>query len=79
MALMLDTFADPQFMTPVSQKAVEQWGDQYGRHPVSVGPFKFKEWITGQKVVLERNPDFAWGPSYTPGAVRPTFRPWSTM
>jgi peptide/nickel transport system substrate-binding protein len=49
---------------PVSPAAVEQWGDEYGRHPVSVGPYKFKEWNTGEKIVMERNPDFDWGPDY---------------
>ena len=52
------------FMQPLSKAAVEKWGDQYGRHPVGVGPFKFKEWITGDKVVLERNPDFKWAPAF---------------
>jgi peptide/nickel transport system substrate-binding protein len=67
----IESFSDGLFMSPLSQAQVEKWGDQYGRHPVSVGPFKFKEWITGQKIVLERNPDFTWGPQYTKGT--PTY------
>ena len=55
---------DLPFMQPLSQAAVEQWGDQYGRHPVGVGPYKFKEWVTGEKIVLERNPDYTWGPEF---------------
>lgn len=51
-------------MGPVDKKAVDQWGDQYGRHPVGVGPYVLKEWDTGEQVVLESNPDFDWGPSY---------------
>jgi peptide/nickel transport system substrate-binding protein len=31
---------------------------------VGVGPYRFVEWETGVKVVLERNPDFSWGPDY---------------
>jgi peptide/nickel transport system substrate-binding protein len=28
------------------------------RHPVGTGPYRFKEWIAGQKIVLEANPDY---------------------
>jgi len=49
---------------PVNKKAVEAAGDGYGKSPVGVGPFIFKEWVTGEKIVLERNPDFNWGPAY---------------
>jgi len=29
--------------------------DAFNRHPVGTGPYKFKEWIAGQKIVLEAN------------------------
>ena len=32
--------------------------DPFNRHPVGTGPYKFKEWISGQKIVLEANPDY---------------------
>lgn len=32
----------------------------YGRHPIGTGPYKFKEWKTGTKIVLEKNDDY-WG------------------
>ncbi len=28
------------------------------RHPVGTGPYRFVKWETGQKIVLERNPDY---------------------
>jgi peptide/nickel transport system substrate-binding protein len=34
---------------------------------MSAGPFMFKEWVTDEKIVLERNPDFVWGPAGTRG------------
>jgi len=33
-----------------------------GRSPVGTGPYRFKEWKTGQEIVLERHPDY-WGES----------------
>ena len=29
--------------------------DAFNRHPIGTGPYKFKEWIAGQKIVLEAN------------------------
>jgi peptide/nickel transport system substrate-binding protein len=52
---------------PVSQRAVEEEGESYGMNPVSTGPYLFKEYEVGEKVVLERNPDYVWGPSWTHG------------
>jgi peptide/nickel transport system substrate-binding protein len=48
---------------------VEKWGEDFGRHPVGVGPYKFVEWKTGEKIVIERNPDFSWEPGYTRGGA----------
>jgi len=43
----------------VSPKAVREHGNEYiVEHPVGTGPFRFVEWQKGQKVVLERNPDY---------------------
>ena len=45
----------------VSQKAVEAAGslEEYGRNPTGgTGPWKFVEWIAGDRVVLERNEDY---------------------
>lgn len=29
-----------------------------GRHPVGTGPYQFRQWISGQKIVLESNPKY---------------------
>jgi peptide/nickel transport system substrate-binding protein len=34
------------------------------RKPVGTGPYRFKEWIAGQKIVLEANPDYFEGRPY---------------
>lgn len=44
----------------VSPAAVEQHGADYGRNPSGTGPFKYAEWLSNQRVVVERNPDY-WG------------------
>jgi len=39
-----------------SPKALESGTQQ--RHPVGAGPFRFKSWTGGDRIVLERNPDY---------------------
>jgi peptide/nickel transport system substrate-binding protein len=34
------------------------------RHPIGTGPYRFKEWKTGEKVVVEANPDYYQGQPY---------------
>lgn len=34
------------------------------RHPIGTGPYRFKEWSSGEKIVLEANPDYFEGPPY---------------
>ena len=41
----------------IPKEAVEQYGD-LNNVPIGTGPFKFKEHIPGNRVVLERNPDY---------------------
>jgi peptide/nickel transport system substrate-binding protein len=61
---LLTSLAFHNYPQPLEKAYVEEMGDDYGRHPIGVGPFRFKEWVTGEKIVLERNPDFNWGPAY---------------
>ena len=41
-----------------NRKAVEEGGEEYFRNPVGTGPFKFKTWVKGEKVELERFEDY---------------------
>jgi len=45
--------------------AVQEQGQDYGRIPETIsgtGPFKMISWTRGDRIVLERNPDYKWGP-----------------
>jgi oligopeptide transport system substrate-binding protein len=46
------------FASAVPREVVEKWGDDFSRHVVGSGAFKLREWIGGQRVVLEKNPDY---------------------
>jgi peptide/nickel transport system substrate-binding protein len=48
----------------MSPSAVKAANDDIGRAAVGTGSYKLKEWQTGQKIVLERNPDYAWPPAF---------------
>lgn len=37
----------------VSKKAVEESGNAFSQTPIGSGPYKFKEWIPGDKIVVE--------------------------
>lgn len=50
----------PPYTGIVSPAAVEKLGDGFGRAPVGTGPFKFVEWRTNERIVLEANQDY-WG------------------
>ncbi len=41
-----------------SPKAIEAMKEGYNRHPVGTGPFRLKSWQSGDRIVLERNPDY---------------------
>ncbi|MBC7543611.1 MAG: ABC transporter substrate-binding protein, partial [Candidatus Sericytochromatia bacterium] len=43
-----------------SPKAIKDFGQDVGLHPVGTGPFSFATWVRGEKIVLRANPDY-WG------------------
>ena len=45
----------------VSPTAARANGEDFFKHPVGTGPFRFVEWVKDDRIVLERNPDY-WGP-----------------
>jgi peptide/nickel transport system substrate-binding protein len=49
------------------------------RHPVGTGPYKFKEWVTGQKILLISNPDYFDGRPYIDGYLMRIIPDMATM
>jgi len=41
--------------------ALEEYGESFTDHAVGTGPYKLVEWVPGEKVLLEANPDFYLG------------------
>jgi ABC-type transport system substrate-binding protein len=49
------------FSSIVPKEEVAKYGADWGRHPVGTGAYKITEWSLGQRIVFERNPDYAHG------------------
>ena len=53
-----------QWLSISSPTALTKYGKDYGRNPVGTGPFKFSKWDAQSQIVIERNPDYKWGPEF---------------
>jgi len=51
----------------------------FARHPIGTGPYMFKEWKTGQKIVLISNPDYFEGRPYIDGYIMRIIPDMATM
>jgi len=49
------------------------------RRPVGTGPYQFKEWLSGQKIVLKSNPDYFEGSPYIDGYITRIIPDMATM
>jgi peptide/nickel transport system substrate-binding protein len=49
------------------------------RHPIGTGPYKFKEWVAGQKIVLISNTDYFEGRPYIDGFITRIIPDTATM
>lgn len=45
-------------MWPLSETAMEEYGDGYNQNPVGTGPFRMTSWDSGNKAVLEKYDDY---------------------
>lgn len=42
----------------IPHEAIDYYGDNFGRHPVGTGPFKFQYWKEGVRLVFRKNTDY---------------------
>jgi len=60
----LDALSQP-YIGIASPAALAQYdAATYQFHQVGTGPYRFVEYIPDDRLVLERNPEYAWGPSF---------------
>lgn len=45
------------FASVVPKEAVDEYGADFGKHPVGTGSYKLGEWTIGQRLVFEKNAD----------------------
>ncbi len=69
--LARNTYAGSGSVVMLPPKYVQEKGDDFALRPVGTGPFKFVEWVKGDRVTLEANPDYWRG---RPRVQRVTFR-----
>jgi len=63
-APLLDSLAQV-YLGMASPAALAEYSDnRYQFHQVGTGPFVFEEFVPGDRIVLSRNPDYAWGPDF---------------
>lgn len=62
-ATLLQDLSRPWLMIS-SPAAIEQYGSEYGRHPVGTGPFVFDSWAAQEYVTITKNEDYNWGPEF---------------
>jgi peptide/nickel transport system substrate-binding protein len=61
---LLDSLAQV-YLGIASPQALSQYSEnRYQFHQVGTGPFKFVELVPGDRLLLERNPDYTWGPAF---------------
>lgn len=64
-----DALTQPGFAI-ASPAALAEWSDaRYQYYQVGSGPFRFVEYVPGDRVVIARIPDYSWGPDFLDSPV----------
>ncbi|MFC8685591.1 ABC transporter substrate-binding protein [Brevibacillus porteri] len=72
-ASLLSNLTYSGYQQPISIEARNKYGNELGRNPVGVGPWKFESWKTGESITLVRNDEYKWASPFAlnQGPVRP--------
>lgn len=72
-ASLLSNLSYGGYQQPISIEARNKYGNELGRNPVGVGPWKFESWKTGESITLVRNDEYKWASPFAlnQGPVRP--------
>lgn len=63
-APLLDSLAQV-YLGMASPAALAEFSrNRYQFHQVGTGPYRFVEYLPGDRIIIERNPDYNWGPSF---------------
>ncbi|NRR04993.1 ABC transporter substrate-binding protein [Brevibacillus sp. RS1.1] len=70
---LLSNLSYSGYQQPISVEARNKYGNELGRNPVGVGPWKFESWKTGESITLVRNDEYKWAAPFAlnQGPVRP--------
>lgn len=63
-APLLDGLSQPYLGIASPTALANTTNADYQYHQVGTGPFRLVEFVPGDRIVLERNSDYAWGPPY---------------
>lgn len=69
---LLDGLSQPYLGMASPAALTEYSAATYQFHQVGTGPYRFVEYLPGDRLVLERNPDYAWGPKLSANENKPT-------
>jgi len=53
---------EQSYLAMISPAALQKYGKEIHQHPVGTGPYKFTEWLVGQKIVMSANKEYWKGP-----------------
>lgn len=61
------------YLAPMDPKALDDYGEDFGKNPSASGIFKFEERVRGSSITYMKNEDYNWGPPFVDNKGAPGF------